>query len=187
MALNLGQITTLYLTHGQSLYGGEAISQQQHALQCAQLAEQAGASPMLVAAALLHDMGHLLPNTLDTASCVDDLHQFRSIPFLRSVFSDAVIEPVCLHVDAKRYLCHAEPGYWSGLSAASKRSLQVQGGPFSGAEAAAFMARPFAADAVALRRWDDLAKDPYAMPPPWTHYEKVLEEASASRPGSWVG
>jgi phosphonate degradation associated HDIG domain protein len=180
MALSIAQITDLFRTHGAVQYGSEAINQQQHALQCAHLAEQSGASPALVAAALLHDLGHLLPRSLRVARGVDDLHQFLAIPFLRGVFADAVLEPIRMHVDAKRYLCHVDGHYWSGLSPASQRSLQLQGGPFLEAEAATFMAQPFASDAVALRRWDDRSKDPAATPPPWEHYVAVLERAAAA-------
>ena len=179
MALGIEQITNLFRIQGAVQYGSEAINQQQHALQCAHLAEQSGASTALIAAALLHDLGHLLLKPLVDARGVDDLHQFLAIPFLRGVFADAVLEPIRMHVDAKRYLCHVDGQYWSGLSPASQRSLQLQGGPFSEAEAVTFKAQPFASDAVALRRWDDRAKDPSAMPPPWTHYVAVLEKAAA--------
>jgi predicted HD phosphohydrolase len=91
-----------------------------------------------------------------------------------------VLEPIRMHVDAKRYLCHVERQYRATLSPASQRSLQLQGGLFSKAEAATFIAEPFALDAVALRRWDDLAKDPAATPPPWAHYVAVLERAGAA-------
>lgn len=177
MALQIAQITELFLAQGAVRYGAEAINQQQHALQCAHLAERAGGSADLVAAALLHDLGHLLPRAAPKAAGVDDLHQYMAIPFLRGVFGEAVLAPIRMHVDAKRYLCHVDEHYWAGLSPASQRSLELQGGAFSEEEAAAFIAQPFAADAVALRRWDDLAKDPAATPPGWAHYAAVLEHA----------
>ncbi len=181
MALSLEQITGLFLSHGAVQYGAEAVTQQQHALQCAHLAEQAGASPELITAALLHDLGHLI--TLDkekSAADVDDLHQYLAIPFLRGVFPDAVLEPIRFHVDAKRYLCSADKSYFATLSTESKRSLTLQGGPFLPEDAMAFLRRPFAVDAIALRRWDDLAKDPLAKPPAWAHYARVLERVSDS-------
>lgn len=179
MALQIEEITKLFHAQGAVQYGGEAINQQQHALQCAHLAEQAGASPELVAAALLHDLGHLLaPKNASPSGDIDDVHQYVAIPFLRGVFPDAVIEPIRLHVDAKRFLCQADPGYWASLSPASRHSLELQGGPFSGDAAAAFIAHAFATDAVALRRWDDLAKNPAATPPGWAHYVAVLMRAS---------
>jgi phosphonate degradation associated HDIG domain protein len=177
MALQIAQITELFLVQGAVRYGAEAINQQQHALQCAHLAERAGGSAELVAAALLHDLGHLLPRAAPKAAGVDDLHQYMAIPFLRGVFGEPVLAPIRMHVDAKRYLCQVDEHYWAGLSPASQRSLELQGGAFSEEEAAAFIAQPFAADAVALRRWDDLAKDPAATPPGWAHYVAVLEHA----------
>jgi phosphonate degradation associated HDIG domain protein len=185
VALTLDEITELFHANGAVQYGAEAVTQQQHALQCAHLAESAGAPSTLIAAALLHDLGHLLaPERAPKAAAADDLHQFMALPFLRGVFPEAVLAPIRLHVDAKRYLCQADPAYWAGLSPASKRSLVLQGGPFSQEEAAAFMAQAFAADAVALRRWDDSAKDPQASTPGWTHYAGVLERASCAEPAS---
>ena len=175
MALTIEQISALYRVQGAVQYGSEAVSQLQHALQCAHLAERAGSSPELIAAALLHDLGHFLGlRSANKTPDEDDLHQYVAIPFLRGVFSPAVIEPIRLHVEAKRYLCCVEKHYLSSLSAASRYSLMVQGGAFSNAQAAAFIVRPHAVEAVELRRWDDLAKDPAAKPPDWTHYVHVL-------------
>jgi phosphonate degradation associated HDIG domain protein len=186
MALSLDDISTLFIHAGAAQYGGEAITQLQHALQCAHLAELHGASEDLIAAALLHDLGHLLavgepPQQAVEGGPGDDRHQYAALPFLRSVFPDAVLEPIRLHVDAKRYLCCVDEAYWASLSPASKRSLQLQGGVFSSDESEAFINKPFAADAVALRRWDDLAKNPDTAPPQWPHYASVLERV-AKRP-----
>jgi phosphonate degradation associated HDIG domain protein len=181
VALTLDEIAELFHANGAVRYGAEAVTQLQHALQCAHLAEQTGATPALVAAALLHDLGHLLaPERLPGSRDGADLHQFLALPFLRGVFPEVVLAPVRLHVDAKRYLCHADPSYWDGLSPASQRSLVLQGGPFSEDEALAFMEQDFAADAVALRRWDDGAKRPEATTPGWTHYAAVLQRASCA-------
>lgn len=177
MALSIDDIVDLYRTAGAARYGMEAVNQEQHALQCAQLAERCGSPPALVAAALLHDLGHL---TAPERRCdgKNDLHEFAAVPFLRGAFPDAVIEPIRRHVDAKRYLCVAEPGYWDTLSPASRRSLELQGGVFSAEQARRFIAEPFGADAVALRRWDDCAKDPSMTTPGWAHYGAVLRSAS---------
>ena len=145
------------------------------------MAERAGAGPELVAAALLHDLGHLLAAVLTKHTPVDDLHQYLPLPFLRGVFPDAVLEPIRMHVDAKRYLCQVDSHYWSDLSPASQRSLALLGGPFSEDEAAAFMMQPFAAEAVLLRRWDDSAKNPVATPPPLSHYVELLGRVQCLR------
>lgn len=178
MALSIEDIVTLYRTAGAVRYGMEAISQEQHALQCAQLAQRAGGTPELVAAALLHDLGHLAAvEQRPDGDAKNDLHEFVALPFLRGVFGEAVLEPIRMHVDAKRYLCATVTGYWDTLSPASKRSLKLQGGPFEPGEAQRFIAQPFAPDAVALRRWDDNAKSPTATTPGWGHYSRILEQA----------
>src|SRR5262249_13314950 len=136
--MTLDDILSLYRSRGATQYGGEPVTQLEHALQCAHLAEHEGADAELVAASLLHDLGHLLSVHSDD---VDEVHQYVALPILRPLFGDAVVEPVKLHVDAKRYLCRAEPGYWDSLSPASKRSLELQGGIFDEAAAAQFIAR----------------------------------------------
>lgn len=181
MTLKLEEITSVFATKGAAQYGREAVSQLQHALQCAHLAEQAGASAELVTAALLHDLGHLVSTlTEGRADGVDDLHQYLAIPFLRGLFPESVLQPIGLHVDAKRYLCFADQHYHATLSPASQRSLVLQGGPFTHDEAAVFIARPFARDAVNLRLWDDLAKDPKAVTPGWDHYAEVMGSVSVT-------
>lgn len=178
MALSIDDIVSLYRTAGAARYGMEAINQEQHALQCAQLAEQAGSTPELVAAALLHDLGHLVAVDQQAGDAQkNDLHEFMALPFLHGVFGQAVLEPIRMHVDAKRYLCATVTGYWEALSPASKRSLELQGGAFEPAQAQSFIERPFAVDAVALRRWDDCAKSPTATTPGWGHYSLVLGRA----------
>ena len=54
----LDELAERFASHGAEPYG-EAVSQAEHALQCATLAERAGCSDSLVVAALLHDIGHL--------------------------------------------------------------------------------------------------------------------------------
>ncbi len=171
-ALTLDEIADLFLARGHEQYAGEPVTQLQHALQTALLAEQAGADDELVTAALLHDFGHLVQNlgATPTLRGVDDLHQYVALPFLRGRFSDRVLGAIQGHVDAKRYLCATRPGYREALSADSQRSLELQGGVFDAEQAAAFIARPGAAEAVQLRLWDDLAKCADAPTPPLAHF-----------------
>jgi OPA family glycerol-3-phosphate transporter-like MFS transporter len=163
--------------HGGGLYGGEAVTQREHALQAALAAERAGAGPALVAAALLHDVGHLLPESYagDGGQDADLRHEAAGAAWLAEHFPPEVVEPIRLHVAAKRYLCFAEPGYREGLSPASRASLRVQGGPFTADEARAFLAQPHAAAAVELRRWDEAAKVPGLRTPRLEHYRSYLE------------
>ncbi|MDR5761694.1 phosphonate degradation HD-domain oxygenase [Caballeronia sp. LZ035] len=176
MALTLDDIQHLFDTHGSMAYSGEPVTQLQHALQSATLAEQAGASPELIVAALLHDLGHLLNQQGETPTerGIDDLHQYYALPFLRPLFSDAVLEPIRLHVDAKRCLCAIDASYHARLSADSVRSLQLQGGVFDDDAAHAFLARPYAQDALALRRWDDEAKDAARITPGLPHFMTMV-------------
>jgi [1-hydroxy-2-(trimethylamino)ethyl]phosphonate dioxygenase len=153
-------IRQLFERNGGSLYGGEEVTQLEHALQAAMLAEAEGADAPLIVAALLHDIGHLLHDLPENApeDGVDDVHEFLAYNWLRGHFGPEVTEPVRLHVDAKRYLCAAERGYRESLSAASLQSLELQGGVFSDEEARDFQQRPFFEEGLQLRRWDDLAK-----------------------------
>jgi phosphonate degradation associated HDIG domain protein len=181
--LVIEQLIELYEAKGGREYEGEGISQLEHALQSAQLAERAGAPRELVCAALLHDAGHLLNDKGETPTLrgVDDLHQYVALPFLRPHFPEAMLGPIRLHVDAKRYLCATRAGYHDRLSEDSKRSLQLQGGVFSAEEATRFIGQPHAAEAVRLRLWDDAAKVRGAATPGFAHFEPLLREACLSR------
>jgi phosphonate degradation associated HDIG domain protein len=178
MALTIQEIHDLLAHRGQSQYGLEAVSQLDHALQCAHLAELAGETPETIVACLLHDLGHLLAaereGTIEQDTTSDDLHQFIALPFLRGLFPEAVIEPIRMHVDAKRYLCWIDPKYWGDLSIASQRSLVQQGGIFDEALAKQFIDQPFAEEAVRLRRYDDLAKVKDKQVPGLAHYQAHL-------------
>ncbi len=178
MSLSISDICILFARKGGRAYDGEPVTQLEHALQAATRAEESGASPAIVTAALLHDLGHLLNDQGDTPTLrgVDDVHQYAALPFLRGLFDDDVLSPIKLHVDAKRYLCQVDHGYYERLSADSKRSLALQGGVFDAAAAAAFIAQPGAHDAVRLRQWDDLAKQADLATPPLAHF---LERAAA--------
>jgi gamma-butyrobetaine dioxygenase len=148
---------------------GEPVPIGEHMLQAGALAEAAGAQGALVAAALLHDIGHLLGET------EEDRHGEAGARWLSQWFAGAVTEPVRLHVPAKRYLCAADAGYRGLLSAESVRTLTLQGGPMSPGEVAAFEALPHARDAAAVRRWDDQAKDPAVTAPRFAHFAPLLE------------
>ncbi|KWO79013.1 phosphohydrolase [Burkholderia ubonensis] len=176
MALTLEEIRGLYREHGHVAYSGEPVTQLEHALQSGLLAEEAGGDDALVAAAFLHDLGHLLNRQGETPSArgIDDLHQYYVLPFLRPLLPDAVLEPIRLHVDAKRCLCRTDAGYFESLSPDSVRSLALQGGVFSEEEAAAFLRRPFAVDALHLRRWDDMAKVEGRATPDLDHYMEIV-------------
>jgi len=178
------QIHRLFETFGAERYGGEAVNQLAHALQAAALAESAGAGAPLIAAALLHDIGHLVDGGDEGLAerGVDWRHEDRGAEWLATWFPPAVTEPIRLHVTAKRCLCATEAGYWDHLSRASKVSMAVQGGPMSREAADAFLAQPFAEDALALRRWDDLAKAPEGRTPGLAHFVAIAESCLKAYP-----
>jgi len=176
----LERIEHWFALHGATSYEGnrrESVSALNHALQCAWLAESAHADAPLIAAALLHDVGHFvaIADVGDT-DLVDDVHELRGIAVLVHDFPPAVIEPIRLHVAAKRYLTAIEPHYQRALSPASVHTLAQQGGPMSAAEVARFEKLPFADDAVRLRRWDDCAKTPGLATPGLAHYLALVDE-----------
>jgi phosphonate degradation associated HDIG domain protein len=172
-------IMTIVETRGHTAYGAEAVSQYEHAVQSAMLAEQAGSPPALIAAALLHDIGHMVSAEGERSAerGVDAMHERIGQKYLRRWFGPDVTEPVALHVAAKRYLCAAEPAYRAALSPASERSLMLQGGPFTPSEMAAFLQGVHAEAAIALRRWDDEAKVPGLPLTPLVHFEPLLRQA----------
>ena len=151
----LAEIEGLFAAHGHETYG-EGVTQEEHGLQAAALAEREGAPDALVVAALLHDIGHFLELADDAYGY--HKHDRSGGDWLASRFGPEVSEPARLHVAAKRYLCAVDPGYLGTLSAASIHSLGKQGGPMSAAEAAEFARHPHVDAAVRLRRWDDGGK-----------------------------
>lgn len=169
------QLLSLLVRHGQ-LHYGEDVTQLEHALQTAHHAQADGADGALVAASLLHDIGHLIQKLGEDAADrgLDDRHEDIGAGYLARMFGPQVTEPIRLHVAAKRYLAAREPGYLQQLSRASLQSLALQGGPMSDAEAEAFRTQPTFAQAVRLRRYDELGKVVGADPAGLEAYRTLL-------------
>jgi gamma-butyrobetaine dioxygenase len=169
-------MAALFAGEGAAEYLGEPVTQAAHLLQAAALAERDRAGDALIAAALLHDVGHFAGTRggPEQMRGTGGQHESTGAAWLARWFGPEVTEPVRLHVAAKRYLCAVEPGYATSLSAASVQSLGVQGGPMRRAELAAFEANRHAAAAVRVRRWDDAAKDPEARVPGFDHFAAML-------------
>jgi len=183
------EIFEVFALNGGTAYFGETVSQLEHALQTAWQSEQEGAPDHLIVGALLHDLGHLLhglPENLADHG-LNGRHEELGAAWLARQFPAAVVEPVRLHVDAKRYLCAVDANYQTRLSTASLRSLALQGGPFSAAEARAFITLPYAEEAVQLRRWDEMAKVVGAKTLDLEAYrlklEKMLRNGPLNSPG----
>lgn len=172
------QILSVFKQKGQESYADEPVTQLEHALQTANLAQENMASDTLVCAALLHDLGHILhgdqlPTT--TEENLHDQHEEKGYQFLKSYWGEAVAEPVRLHVAAKRYLCSTDPTYESSLSSTSLKSFYDQGGKMSNREKNEFERNLYFRDAVQLRRWDDLAKEAEKQVPALETYLPVLK------------
>jgi gamma-butyrobetaine dioxygenase len=173
----LDRIEQLFLQEGTRDYLGEQVTQAYHMLQAAMAAEAAGAPDALVAAALLHDVGHFTATRSghDLMAGTDNLHGQAGAEWLSQWFGADVTEPVRLHVAAKRFLVATEPEYTNRLSAASVFTLGVQGGPMTAQQAERFAREPHFEQAVLIRRWDDAAKDPTVKVRPFAHYHGLLK------------
>lgn len=171
-------VLDLYARFGSETYG-EDVTQTAHALQCAALAEAECAPDALVAATLLHDIGHLVHLAAGgrdaDADGVDDAHESLGARMLAPLFGPEVTGPIALHVTAKRYRCAVDPAYAATLSAASVRSLAVQGGPLAPVEAGRFTDHPAAEAALRVRGWDDTGKVPGLAVPDLEHFRPLLE------------
>lgn len=180
--MTVADLLDLFRQRGDSEYGGEDVTQLEHALQAAYLAEQAEEPAELIVAALLHDVGHLLHDLPDDApdQGVDDHHENSASNYLKDIFPKSVTEPIRLHVTAKRYLCQVDEDYIDQLSEPSIVSLRLQGGPMSQQEAQEFDSNPHAQAAVRLRRWDDAAKVVGMKTPSLEHFFRYVHQVAAT-------
>ena len=125
-----------YITaQGQGDYLGERISQLQHSLQAAMLAQKANADEDTILGALLHDFGRFIPAAerkacmlnSDGSSAGKASHEVLGERYLRQHgFSEKICQLVGAHVTAKRYLTAVDKDYYAGLSQASKISFKTQ-------------------------------------------------------------
>ena len=163
---------------GQNNYD-ERVTQYQHAIQTAFLAMEEKAPESLVVAALLHDIGHLVADekhAMENFRTEDLFHEEVAADFLNELFPASVIDPIRLHVPAKRYICTKDKNYLESLSNASKRSFQLQGGFMSEEVLAEFEKEPFYKDATRLRKWDDDGKVQQKQVPEIEMYAAVVEK-----------
>ncbi|MGA8707027.1 MAG: HD domain-containing protein [Steroidobacteraceae bacterium] len=156
----IDELSAIYRSRGDGAYFGEPVTVTEHCLQAAHFATLAAVPESLIVAALLHDIGHLVEAVPDDIAdwTEDARHELVGSRWLARHFGPAVSEPVRLHVPAKRYLCATDPTYFSKLSPASVRTLELQGGPMRAAEIGAFEAEPYSRDALLVRRCDDQGK-----------------------------
>ncbi len=187
LAAIVSDIFTTFRQQGHRL-AGEGVTRQQHALQCATLAGDAGEPGDIIAACLLHDLGHLLvnPGEDDAVDGMDPRHELAGANYLASCFDPCVVEPIRLHSTAKRYLCWRESGYYRGLTEASRRRLALHGGAMTDAEAFEFEVHPHFSAAVRVRRYDDRGRIPGFLTPELEVFRPLLlalaKQAQGQRP-----
>lgn len=167
---SIDELFSLYENNGHYKYG-EGVTGLEHALQCAALAVNDGATHELIAAALFHDVGWFL---IDDGSPDDVIvsgdHAALGARIVAPLFGPDVAQPIALHVVAKRWRCAIEPDYLDELTEASRVTLVAQGGPLNPDECQRFEAHPGFVTAIALRSWDDRAKIPGLAVPSLEHY-----------------
>ncbi len=170
-------IADIFLRRGAESYLGEDVTMSQHMLQGAQLAEQDNAGDIMVAAALLHDIGHYTNEFPEDALAkgINNHHDEAGARVLAKFFPTIVTECVRQHVAAKRYLCAMDEGYFGKLSDASVHTLKLQGGPMDADEIVNFESSPHLTEIVQVRYWDDEGKDPNITTPPFEHYAPMLQ------------
>lgn len=174
-------IGDIFSRRGAESYLGEQVTMSQHMLQGAFRAEESGAKDELIAAALLHDIGHYTSEFPEDAleKGVNNHHDTAGAAVLAPFFPKLVVDCVRHHVAAKRYLCATDPGYFDRLSEASVHSLRLQGGPMSEDEVTAFRKNPNLEDILQVRFWDEDGKDPDLETPPFEHYAPILRRVVA--------
>lgn len=172
------EIYGLYKSYGGEEYAGEKVTQLEHMVQAAQLAEEEGYDEEVILAAFLHDVGHISEaangeNEMDGYGIKD--HEAIGAEFLRGKgFSKKLARLVESHVEAKRYLTVREPGYYDQLSDASRRTLEYQGGPMTEEEAVAFEQYPLFELIVKMRKWDEQAKIEHKPLPDLERYRDMM-------------
>jgi phosphonate degradation associated HDIG domain protein len=172
------EIMNLYEEHGGAEYAGEKVSQLEHMVQAAQLAEAQGYEEEVVLAAFLHDIGHISEaarggNEMDGFGIKD--HEELGAEYLRGKgFSKKVTRLVESHVEAKRYLTFKDAAYYANLSEASKRTLEYQGGPMTEDEATAFEQYPLFDLIIRMRNWDEQAKIEHQPLPDLRRYREMM-------------
>jgi phosphonate degradation associated HDIG domain protein len=179
------EIMQYYEKNGGEAYAGEKLSQLEHMVQAAQLAEAQDMDEEVILAAFLHDIGHLCEegrgdNEMDGFGIKD--HEEIGAEFLgKRGFSKKIIRLVKSHVEAKRYLTYKNPEYYNQLSEASKKTLEFQGGRMSKEEAEAFEHYPLFNLIIQMRTWDEQAKIQDKDLPDLSHYKKMIFHHLTSR------
>jgi 2-amino-1-hydroxyethylphosphonate dioxygenase (glycine-forming) len=159
--MNIENLFNLYNKYGKYDYIGEDVSQIEHMIQAAMIAEEEKQSTDVILACFLHDIGHLIG--LDTNLEQTDYgvlnHEFIGSDYLRKLgFKYPIPELVENHVKAKKYLTFKNPDYYNNLSNASKQTLKEQGGPMTKQQAENFENDELFEVSLKMRIYDEKAK-----------------------------
>lgn len=167
----------IFERRGGEEYLGEPVTMAQHMLQGATLAEEAGLSEEIIVAALLHDIGHFTSEfgTYSPEDTEDRHHEEAGEKVLAPFFAPVITDCVKYHVAAKRYLCATKPEYFARLSVASVHTLELQGGPMSAAEVAAFEANPNLEAIIQVRYLDEAGKRADMQTPDFAHFAPMVQ------------
>lgn len=167
----------IFERRGGEEYLGEPVTMAEHMLQGATIAEHNGQEEEIIVAALLHDIGHFTSEfgTFSMEDTEDRYHEEAGAQVLERFFPSVVTDCVRFHVAAKRYLCATRPDYFKRLSEASVHSLNLQGGPMSAEEVAAFEQNPNLEKIVAVRYLDDAGKHPDMQTPRFAHFAPMVQ------------
>jgi predicted HD phosphohydrolase len=149
------------------------VTEAEHAAQCGTVARRSGLAPPLVAACLLHDFGRLLEVPVAD-------HAEAGAEALAAVLGPEVTEPIRLHSRAWRYLAAVEPDYALAHPLGAESLPAEEREPMSGAEVAAYIELPWAAEAAAVQRIDAAGRLPGLDTPPLQHFASLLESLVAT-------
>ena len=147
-------------------YGESAVTEIEHALQCAELADHAGADDDLVFAAMLHDVGRyavpqeLVSDTLQDVEIAEDArgHGERGAQLMANMLPARSLFCIQYHAESKIYLCQTNPNYRASLAGASVKTLAVQSANYDQARLDDLSGHRWWQDALRVRVWDDTAK-----------------------------
>ena len=176
-------LADIFARRGAEEYLGEPVSMAEHMLQAAQCAQDAGQSPAVIVAALLHDIGHFTSEfgTYSPDDVVDKHHEDAGADVLAPFFPPLVTDCVRYHVAAKRYLCATRPEYLSKLSTASVHTLMLQGGPMGTGEVTNFERNPHWREVIKVRIYDDTGKRAGVPTKTFADYAPMVQRVVDSR------
>ena len=158
-------------------YLGEPVTMAEHMLQGATLAERGGLDAEIIVGALLHDIGHFTSEfgTYHPSDTEDRHHEDAGAEVLSPFFPSVITDCVKYHVAAKRYLCATKPEYFARLSTASVHTLELQGGPMSADEVAAFESNPNLKKIIQVRYLDEAGKVADMETPDYWHFAPMVQ------------